>query len=293
MQLFFNGLVTGSIIACAAVGITLVYGVLKLVNFAGGDFLTTGAYVAAWLAISGGMSMFIAVPLSMLVVVILGITLDFLLWSKLRNRQAGQLSQFLAAVGTALILRQVLLFIFGAGVQKFPIDQTKTFKFFGLRAGIGQMSGLVFALSAIIIFAIVITRTSLGKQMRAYSDNPLLASVAGVNVSVIVIATWTINGLMGGLAGVLQGMTQGSFESQMGWSLLLPIFAAVVLGTIGDVYGALFGGLAIGLIMELSTWSGFFGGVSGAYKYLVAFIILTLVLLVKPQGLLGVKARSI
>jgi branched-subunit amino acid ABC-type transport system permease component len=129
--------------------------------------------------------------------------------------------------------------------------------------------------------------------MRAYSDNPSLASISGINVARIVIAVWVINGIVSALAGIFQGVVQGSFTSNMGWSLLLPIFAAVVLGTIGDVYGALLGGMTLGLAMELSQLPIFFGGVPSSYKPVVAFAALAVVLIVRPEGLLGVKARKI
>jgi branched-subunit amino acid ABC-type transport system permease component len=136
-------------------------------------------------------------------------------------------------------------------------------------------------------------KTTIGKDMRAFSDNPSLAAVSGINVNRVVRYVWIINGVLSALAGIFQGMVQGRFDSTMGWTLLLPIFAAVVLGTIGDAYGALLGGMVLGLVMEMSTWSVFFGGIPSSYKPVVAFATLGLVLLVKPEGLLGVKARSI
>lgn len=292
-QLFLNGLVTGSILAIAAVGISLVYGVLKLVNFAGGDFLTYGAYVAFFFNITLELPLYAAVPLAMISVAILGVVLDLLLWSRLRKNNAGQLSFFLVAIGVALILRQLLLLVAGNRRRKFNIDQVKTYQILGARIAQAQLMVLVMAVIAIIAMGIFLAKTSIGKEMRAYSDNPSLASVSGINVRRVILATWIINGLLAGLAGVFQGMVQGSFESDMGWTLLLPIFAAVVLGTIGDAYGALLGGLLLGLVMELSTWSALFGGVPGAYKPVVAFLVLSIVLLVRPQGLLGFRARNI
>jgi branched-subunit amino acid ABC-type transport system permease component len=126
--------------------------------------------------------------------------------------------------------------------------------------------------------------------MRALSDDRALASISGVNVDRVVVYTWLLAGALAGLAGVLQGLVQGSFTPNTGFQLLLPIFAAVVLGGIGSAYGALLGGLLLGVAMELSTWESLAGGVDPVYKPVVAFVLLIAVLLVRPQGLLG-RAR--
>ena len=119
------------------------------------------------------------------------------------------------------------------------------------------------------------------------ADDRSLAAVSGIHVSRVIRLTWIVSGLLAGLAGVLAGLVEYSFDPNFGFQLLLPIFAAVVLGGIGSVYGALLGGLVLGVAMELSTWSGFAGGVNPTYKPVVAFVVLTLALLVRPQGLFG------
>jgi branched-subunit amino acid ABC-type transport system permease component len=147
--------------------------------------------------------------------------------------------------------------------------------------------------AAIALVGLLLARTSIGRSMRAYADNPDLASVAGVDSDRVVLYTWVLAGSLAGLAGELQGLIQGAFDPSMGWSLLLPIFAAVVLGSIGNAYGALAGGFALGLAMELSTWSALAGGVPSSYKYVVAFLLLIVMLLFRPQGLLGRRARAL
>lgn len=293
VQLLFNGLVTGSILAIAAVGVSLVYGVLKLVNFAAGDFLTLGAFITVVLSVDHHVPFVIAILIAMMAIAAISVLLEFGLWRGLRRSKAGTLSLFLVATGVSLIVRQLILIFFGVGSRKFDIDVVRTFPLFGAQIAYSQLIVLVFASATILLLGLLIAKSPLGKGMRAYSDNPSLASVAGVNVDRIIMATWIVSGLLTGLAGVFQGMVQGSFESTMGWMLLLPIFAAVVLGTIGDAYGALVGGFVLGLVMELSTWHVLFGGVPASYKPVVAFGTLALVLLVKPEGLLGYKARSI
>jgi branched-subunit amino acid ABC-type transport system permease component len=128
--------------------------------------------------------------------------------------------------------------------------------------------------------------------MRAVADDRALAAVAGIDTGRVIVLTWIVSGLLAGLAGVLAALVQSTFDPNFGFALLLPVFAAVVLGGIGSPYGALLGGFVLGVVTELSTWGGFFGGVNSVYKPVVAFAILIGVLLVRPQGLLG-RARVV
>jgi branched-subunit amino acid ABC-type transport system permease component len=150
---------------------------------------------------------------------------------------------------------------------------------------------IVVAAVAIVLVALMLGRTDLGRAMRAMADDRALAQVAGMDVRRIVMATWIVAGALAALAGVLFGLVEFSFDPNFGFQQLLPIFAAVVLGGIGSAYGALVGGLALGLAMELSTWSGFAGGVNPVYKPVVAFTLLIAALLLRPQGLFG-RART-
>lgn len=293
VQLLFNGLVAGSIFGIAALGISLVYSVLKLVNFAAGDFLTLGAFTAFYFATSTKLPFIIAVLLSMLLGVVISLILEFIIWRKLRKTGAGMLALFLVATGVAFVLRQAIALTFGSNSQKFDIDQIKTYEFLGAQIAQAQLVVLCCASIAIIIIALFIKKSTIGKNMRAYSDNPSLASVSGINVDRVIIATWIISGAFGALAGVFQGTVQGQFTSGMGLDLLLSILAAVVLGTIGDAYGALIGGFVLGIVMELSTWDALLGGIPSTYKPVVAFAVLVIVLLFKPEGIFGVKARKI
>ena len=128
--------------------------------------------------------------------------------------------------------------------------------------------------------------------MRALADDRALAAIAGIDVSRVIAYTWILSGLLAGVAGVLAGLVQTTFDPNFGFQLLLPVFAAVILGGIGNAYGALAGGLALGIAMELSTWSSFFGGVNPVYKPVVAFGVLAAALMVRPQGLFG-RARVV
>lgn len=292
LQLIVDGLVTGAVLAIAAVGVSLVYGILRLVNFAHGDYLTFGAYAA--LATTGlGLGMIGATVVAVAATALLAVLLQRLLWGPLRRRRAGLLSNFLAAVGLALVLRHLIFFAAGAASRSYPVNQFSVETLGPIRVSASQLLAIALSVVAIALVGLLLARTTIGRRMRAFADNPELASIAGIDADRVVLATWVLAGALAGLAGELQGLIQGAFDPNMGWTLLLPIFAAVVLGTIGSAYGALAGGFVLGLVMELSTWSRLFGGVPSAYKYVVAFTLLILILLVRPQGLLGRRARGL
>ena len=288
-----DGLVTGSILAIAAVGVSLIYGILRLVNFAHGDYLTFGAFagLAADSALHVGMA--VATVIAMLATVLLAVALELVLWRPMRGRRAGLLSTFITAIGLALVLRQSLFLSAGAQSRSYAVDQFSVYQLGPVRLPQSQLVAVVVSMAAVILVGLLLARTDIGRRMRAFADNPQLASVAGVDADRIVLYTWILAGALAGLAGVMEGLVQGAFDPNMGWSLLLPIFAAVVLGTIGSAYGALLGGLVLGIAMEVSTWSGLDGGVPANYTYVVAFVALILVLLVRPQGLLGRRLRTV
>jgi len=291
-QLFANGLVTGSVIAIAAVGVTLVYGILRLVNFAYGDFMAFGALTAY--AFNGplGVGIVIATVLGMIATALLSVGLDVVLWKPLRARRAGFMSLFLASIGLALVLRQSLLFAFGPQPETYRVDQYSVYTIGSVRLSQAQLITIIAATIAILAIGLFLSRSTAGRTMRALADDRALAAISGINVGRAIIYTWILTGLLAGLAGVLAGLIQTSFDPNFGFSLLLPIFAAVVLGGIGSAYGALVGGLALGIAMELSTWPALFGGVDPVYKPVVAFTVLIAALMVRPQGLFG-RARVV
>jgi branched-subunit amino acid ABC-type transport system permease component len=286
-QLLANGLVTGSVIAIAAVGVSLVYGILRLVNFAYGDFMAFGALAAY--AFNGplGLGMIPSTLLGMLATAVLSLVLDVALWRPLRARRAGFMSLFLASIGLALVLRQVLLLAYGPQPQTYRVDQYKVYVIGSVRLSEPQLITIVVAAAAIGVIGVLLARSTVGRTMRALADDRALAAIAGIDVGRVITYTWVISGLLAGLAGVLAGLVQSSFDPNFGFTLLLPVFAAVVLGGIGSAYGALAGGLVLGLAMELSTWPSLLGGVNPVYKPVVAFLVLAGALMVRPQGLFG------
>jgi branched-subunit amino acid ABC-type transport system permease component len=222
----------------------------------------------------------------------LSVGLDAVLWRPLRARRAGFMSLFLVSIGLALVLRQALFLAAGPQPRSYDVDPYKVYVLGSVRLSGSQGVAVVVAAVAIVAVGLVLGGTSLGRMMRAVADDRALASVSGVDTGRVVVLTWAVCGLLAGLAGVLAALVQASFDPNFGFSLLLPIFAAVVLGGIGSAYGALLGGLVLGLATELATWPALHGGVDPVYKPVVAFAVLIGVLLVRPQGILG-RARTL
>jgi neutral amino acid transport system permease protein len=292
LQLLANGLVTGSVISIGAVGLTLVYGILRIVNFAHGEYLTFGAFMAFLVNVSWGGHMVAAVAFAIALTALLGVTLEFALWRPMRNKGAGIISLFITSIGLALVVRHVIFMEWGAQPRRYDVDVFQVYDLGIVRLSLSQVVAIAVAFTAIILVGLLLAYTRLGKSMRALSDNPGLASVAGIDTDRVIVYTWILGAGLAGLGGVLQGLVQTSFNPNMGFTLLLPIFAAVILGGIGSAYGALAAGICLGLVMELSTWDALAGGIRAVYKPAVAFTLLILILLVRPQGLLG-RARTV
>jgi branched-subunit amino acid ABC-type transport system permease component len=287
LQLLANGLVTGSVYAIAAVGVSLVYGILRLVNFAYGDFMAFGALIA--FGVNGPLhqSMIVATLAGMVATAALALLLDLVLWKPLRVRRAGFMSLFLASIGLALVLRQVLLLAAGPQPRSYRVDPYRVFVLGSVRISEAQVIAIATAAATVIAVALLLSLTTIGRVMRAMADDRALAAVAGIDVGRATQAVWVLSGLLSGLAGVLAALVEYSFDPNFGFQLLLPVFAAVVLGGIGSAYGALAGGLVLGIAQEVSTWSGFAGGVNPVYKPVVAFAVLAIALMIRPQGLFG------
>jgi neutral amino acid transport system permease protein len=287
LQLLANGLVTGSVYAIAAVGVSLVYGILRLVNFAYGDMMAFGALIA--FGVNGPLhqSMILAAIAGMAATAALALLLDFALWKPLRVRRAGFMSLFLASIGLALVLRQALLLAAGPQPRSYRVDPYRVFVLGTVRISEAQLIAIATAATTIVAVGLLLSLTTIGRVMRAMADDRALAAVAGIDVGRATQAVWVLSGLLAGLAGVLAALVEYSFDPNFGFQLLLPVFAAVVLGGIGSAYGALAGGLVLGVAQEISTWSGFAGGVNPVYKPVVAFAVLAIALMIRPQGLFG------
>ena len=291
-QLVVNGLVTGSILALAAVGVSLVYGILRTINFAHGDYLSYGAYAALAVNVGIGGSMLVAAVAAVVAVAALSLVAEYGLWRPMRARGVGMFTLFVSSLGLSLVLRGLLYLIGDPRPRTYDLDAFQVYDVLGIRLSQSQAIAIAVAVVSIAGVALLFARTRIGRSMRALSDDPSLASIAGINTNRVISFTWVLSGGLAGLAGVLAAMTQSSFDPNMGFVLLLPVFAAVILGGIGSAYGALAGGLVLGLVMELSTWSGFAGGLDPTWKMVVAFVVLIAILLARPQGLLGLARAT-
>jgi neutral amino acid transport system permease protein len=287
LQLLANGVVTGSVYAIAAVGVSLIYGILRLVNFAYGDMMAFGALITYGVNGPLHQSMILAALAGMAATAVLALLLDYALWRPLRARRAGFMSLFLASIGLALVLRQALLLFGSAQPRTYRVDPYRVFVIGSVRLSEAQVIAIVVAAVTIVLVALFLAYTTTGRVLRAMADDRALASVAGIDVGSAIRIAWLISGALAGLAGVLAALVEYSFDPNFGFQLLLPVFAAVVLGGIGSPYGALAGGLVLGVAQELSTWSGFAGGVDPVYKPVVAFVVLAVALLLRPQGFFG------
>ncbi len=283
LQLFLNGLILGSIIALGAIGLSLIYGILKFGHFAHGDLMTLGAYFAFLFKVQLGLPFWLAFVLAAVLTAGTAVLLNFILYRHLKKRDS--VIVMISSVGAALIIRNFVLLFWGPQ-NKFYEKAIQMPIVLGdglLRIKPNQIIILVLALSLVVAVHLFLSKTKLGKAMRAMADNIDLAQITGINTEKVIIWTWAMSGVLTAAAGILLAFDT-HLTPVMGWNLLLPLFAAVILGGIGSPYGAMFGGLVIGISQEMSTLI-----ISAAYKPAVAFTIMILMLIIRPSGLMGKK----
>ncbi len=277
-QLIVNGIAVGSIIALAAVGLTLTYGILRLSNFAHGDFLTLGAYFTL-LANSLGVNLWLSMVIGAMGTVLAMIASEKLLWSRMRSIRATSTTFIIISIGLALFLRNGIIFIWGGSNKNYDVPIAPAWDIAGLKVPQNEVIVLALALIAMALLHYLLQNTKIGKAMRAVADDLDLARVSGINVDQIIIWTWVITGSLTSLGGSMYGLITG-VRPNMGWFLILPLFASVILGGIGNPYGAIAAAFIIGIAQEVSTiWLG------SQYKQAVALLIMIIVLLVRPKGL--------
>jgi len=283
-----NGLVSGSYFALGAVGLTLVYGTLRLVNFAHGDLLTFGAYMAFLANVTWGVPVVVATLFAVVVTAALGVLSERVMWRPMRGRGAGLLQLMLMTLGLAFVIRYGIQMVWGTVPRRLDVDVTDSVSFLGLRIGSTELVVVLVGFAVLLAVGAMLRGTSLGRQMRALSDDMALAEVTGIDTDRVIVATWVFAAGLAGLAGVLYTAAIGTMTPNLGFFLLLSLFAAVILGGIGNAFGALAGGLLLGLAQEWSTLL-----VDPRWKVAVGFAILIVVLIVRPQGLFGRAERTL
>lgn len=280
-QLIANGIIYGCIIALSAIGLSLAYRIMNFANFAHGDFLTLGAYLTLFFAATLNLGFPVACILAVLSTAAIAVVLDIGIWKPMRSTGATRTAIMILSIGVSIAVRNAIIIFFRPDALRFPLPVSEGLNLGGIVLTFFQLSVVLIAFSAMLIVHALLSRTILGKSMRALADNPDLARVSGINVDRVIRYTWAVSMGLAALAGIMFGLIT-HLNPNMGWSIILPMFAAAVLGGIGNAYGAMAGGMIIGLAQEIST-----AFLPAEYKIAVSFAIMIAVLFFKPRGLLG------
>ncbi len=307
LQQIVNGVVLGSVYALIALGYTMVYGILQLINFAHGDVLMVGA-LTGLMAIKvlqnfmpeapGWLMLITALAAAIPTCVILNVTIERLAYRPLRN--APRLAPLITAIGLSIVIQTVAMIIFGRNPQQVPrLMPAEPFMF-----SVGEGEVLITATQVLIIalavglmgaLVVLVEKTKLGRAMRATAENPKVAGLMGVDSNRVIVATFAIGAALAAVAGVLIASNYGQAHYSMGFMPGLKAFIAAVLGGIGNIYGAMVGGLVLGLVESLGA--GYIGDLTGEvlgsnYQDIFAFVVLIVVLVFKPSGIMGERVAD-
>ncbi len=293
-QQVVNGLTVGSIYALVALGYTMVYGVLKMINFAHGDLFALGAYLALTLfgvttaasSGSGWLALLVVALGVALAVGAAGLAAERIAYRPLRH--AGRLPPLVSALGVSVFLQNGIMLVWGARPRAFQhnLSLEAGLTLFGVRISAMQIIILVFALLLMVALYLFVQRTKVGAAMRAIAVDHETARLMGIDVTRIIQLVFFIGPALGGLAGMMVGLYYHQLNFTIGWSYGLKAFTAAILGGIGNIPGAMVGGLVLGLAEALAA------GVSGQWKDAIAFVVLILILVVRPTGLLGERVAE-
>ncbi|MCZ7559139.1 MAG: branched-chain amino acid ABC transporter permease [Burkholderiaceae bacterium] len=301
LQQILNGLVLGSVYALIALGYTMVYGILQLINFAHGEVLMMGAMVAAWLVpkllaagVPAPLALAIAVAAAIPVCVLLSVAIERVAYRPLRN--APRLAPLITAIGMSIVLQTVAMMIWKPNPIVFPdLLPTDPVPIFGAILAPKQILILVVAATMMAGLLLLVHSTRLGRAMRATAENPRIASLMGVDANGVIAATFAVGAALAAVAGVLVALNYNIAHFAMGFIPGLKAFTAAVLGGIGNITGAMLGGLLLGIIESLGA--GYIGDLTGGflgshYQDIFAFAVLILVLLFRPSGIMGERVAD-
>jgi branched-chain amino acid transport system permease protein len=294
LQLLVGGIVFSVLLAMAALGLSMIFGTTGLTNFAHGELVTFGALIALFvdqlpgaIRIGGvNLTVVIAVPIAFLAGGAFGFGQDKVLWKPLRSRGTGIIAMMIVSIGLSIFLRNVFQYIAGGENHNYSqYAAVVPWEVGPLLITPKEVIVAVLGLAVLVTVSLLLAYTRIGKATRAVADNPALASSSGINVERVISVVWTGGAALAALSGVLLGLTQG-FDYQLGFKILLLIFAAVVLGGLGTIWGAMVGAFIIGIFIEVSTLF-----IPAELKFVGALVVLIVVLLIRPQGLLGKAQR--
>ncbi len=299
METFFqqltNGLAVGGIYALIALGYTMVYGVLKLINFAHGDLFSLGAYLGLTLLISLGLGDVLGGPLGIALLVLMvmgmvafaGVALERAAYRPLRN--SNRLSAVVSALGASIFLQNAMMLIYGSSYQVYPESMRISFAFSVFGMELPAMRLIMFGISILLMLALYwfIHKTRTGAAIRAVAIDQNAARLMGIDVNRIISLVFVIGPALGGAAGLLVGLYYGQIKYDMGMMYGLKAFTAAIIGGIGNIPGAMLGGLLLGVVEAMGA-----AYISTGWKDAIAFMVLILILVFRPTGLLGEKAAD-
>ena len=303
LQQIINGLVLGSMYALIALGYTMVYGVLNLINFAHGEVLMIGAMAGLTILkmvnnvapdLPGIVKLLIAIAGAIPVCVFVNILIERIAYRRLRN--APRLAPLITAIGVSILLQTFAMMIWGRNPLPFPqVMPSESLNLMGALITPTQVMLLVLAAVCMLALVLLVEKTKMGRAMRATAENPRIAGLMGVDANRVIVFTFAIGATLAAVAGVMWGANYSSAQFAMGFVPGLKAFSAAVLGGIGNIYGAMLGGILLGLIESLGA--GYIGDLTGGflgsnYQDIFAFIVLIIVLTLRPSGLMGERVAD-
>lgn len=286
LQQLVNGLILGSVYALIALGYTMVYGIIKLINFAHGDLYMMGAFIGYYLINSFQLNFFVALILTMILTACLGVLIEFLAYRPLRN--STKIAALITAIGVSFFLEYGMVYLFGANTRAFP-QALETVKYNLGPITVTNVQLTILGVSVFLMLALqfIVQKTKMGKAMRAVSVDSDAAQLMGINVNSTISFTFALGSALAGAAGVLIGLYYNSVDPLMGMAPGIKAFVAAVLGGIGIIPGAALGGFIIGLLETLAVTIGL-----SSYRDAVVYGILIVILLVRPAGILGKNVKE-
>lgn len=287
LQQLINGITLGSTYSLIALGYTMVYGIIMLINFAHGEIFMAGAFVGLFLVKVLKFNIFLSLILAMAFCMVMGVIIERVAYRPLRK--SSRLSALISAIGVSIFLSTLALMVFGADAKGFPDN---TFPVTQISVGTAEISSLqllILGVSAFLMITLefIVRKTKIGKAMRATSQDYNTAALMGVNVNRVISFTFALGSSLAAAGGVLVGILYNSVSFNMGLMAGLKAFAAAVLGGIGSIPGAMLGGIFLGVCEVMGVAAGY-----SSYRDAIAFAILVLVLLIKPTGLFGQKIQK-
>lgn len=274
-------------LALASIGLSLIYGTTRLSNFAHAEQVTLGGMLAYGFVNLGGLNLWVGGAITVAICAAVGWTQDRVIWQPLRRRGLGLTQLLIVTIGLSLALQYCFQYFVGAGTVRVTKENAQVTEIGPITMTTISFSAMGIAIVVLAAVGLGLLRTRIGRATRAVADNPDLAAASGIDVDKVIRLVWTISAALAGLSGIMYALVMNGIKWDSGMQILLLLFAAVTLGGLGTAFGALIGSLIIGLVVELAPALG----MPGDFKYATAMLILILLLLVRPQGLLGKAQR--